>query len=426
MRAAGTAAVSCVADTKVVVSRLPFQVTVVVPINPVPFAVRVKAGPPAATLDGEMLVSVSELVIVKGSDAGCGDPVTLTAAVPAIVSSVAGTTAVSCVEDTKVVANSEPFQVTVVPTATVVAVNPDPFTVSVRAGLPAGAELGDRLIKVTAACGAVMVKVSAFEDRFPFCAVTLAEPCCAIRFAGTVAVIRLAFTTVVESTAPFQRTFVPAANPAPLTVRVKDVPPACVDEGERLVNVKTGWVITKESGAGDVWPEADTPTEAVPAVAIRFAGTAAVSCVAETKVVLSGDPFQVTTVLLENPDPLAVRVNAALPATAVLGEMLVRVSAAAVIVNVTALETWPPLWTVIDAEPACTIRFAGTVAVTCPVLTGVVASAKVFQYTIVLLLKPVPFTVSVKAGPPDVAEEGEMLVIVRFGAITKDSAAGDV
>ena len=58
---------------------------------------------------------------------------------------------------------------------------------------------------------------------------------------------------------------------------------------------------------------------------------------AETKVVLSGDPFQVTAMPLENPDPLAVSVNAALPATAVLGEMLVSVSAA-VMLKGSALE----------------------------------------------------------------------------------------
>ena len=45
---------------------------------------------------------------------------------------------------------------------------------------------------------------------------------------------------------------------------------------------------------------------------------------------LRGDPFQVTEVALENPDPLAVSVNAALPAAAVLGEMLVSVSGGAV------------------------------------------------------------------------------------------------
>ena len=259
IRAAGTAAVSCVADKKVVASRLPFQVTVVVPRNPVPFAVRVKAGPPAATLDGEMPVRVSvwEFVMVKGSDAGCGDPVTLTAAVPAVVSSAAGATAVSCIADTNVVDNGEPFQVTTVPAANVVDVavpdvNPDPFTVSVRAGLPAGAELGDRLVKVTVPCGAVMEKLSAFETWFPFCAVIVADPCCAIRFAGTVVVIKFEFTTVVESTDPFQRMLAPAANPPPFTERVKEGPPAAVDGGTRLVSARPDWVITKGNGAGDV------------------------------------------------------------------------------------------------------------------------------------------------------------------------------
>jgi hypothetical protein len=37
-----------------------------------------------------------------------------------------------------------------------------------------------------------------------------------------------------------------------------------------------------------------TVTEAVPAVAIRAAGTVAVSCVAETNVVVSAVPFQFT------------------------------------------------------------------------------------------------------------------------------------
>ena len=119
MRAAGTAAVSCVAETKVVASGFPFHVTVVALLNPVPFNVSVNAGPPAATVEGETLVSVNDCPfdIVKGSDAGCGCPVTLTAAVPAATSNVAGTSAVSCVVDTKLVANGEPFQVTDVPLA---------------------------------------------------------------------------------------------------------------------------------------------------------------------------------------------------------------------------------------------------------------------------------------------------------------------
>ncbi len=52
-------------------------------------------------------------------------------------------------------------------------------------------------------------------------------------------------------------------------------------------------VMVSESGDGEVWPVEDTPTDAVPGVAIKLAGTEAVSCAAETNVVVSADPFQV-------------------------------------------------------------------------------------------------------------------------------------
>jgi hypothetical protein len=150
-----------------------------------------------------------------------------------------------------------------------------------------------------------------------------------------------------------------------------------------------------------------------------------VSCDVETKVVLSGEPFHVTTVPLENPEPVAVSVNAAPPATAVFGEMLVRVSAG-LIVNVAGLETSVPFCAVIDAEPGCAIRLAATVAMICPELTDVKGSAVEFQYTTVLLLKPPPLTVSVKAGPPAVAEAGEMLEIAKVPAMTNGRGAGAV
>jgi hypothetical protein len=73
-------------------------------------------------------------------------------------------------------------------------------------------------------------------------------------------------------------------------------------------------------------------------VVIKPAGTPAVNCDAETKVVASGEPFHETTVLPENPEPFTVSVNAAPPATAVLGEILVRVSGAGVMVKGSALE----------------------------------------------------------------------------------------
>jgi hypothetical protein len=142
--------------------------------------------------------------------------------------------------------------------------------------------------------------------------------------------------------------------------------------------------------------------------------------------VLSGEPFQVTTVPVENPEPLAVRVNAGPPAVAVLGEILVRVSGGGLIVKIAALETWPAVCAVIDAIPGWAIRLAGTVTVSCPEFTTIPNSAELFQNRTVLALNPVPLTVSVKLGPPAVADVGEMLVIVTFGLMVNVSGGGDV
>ncbi len=94
-------------------------------------------------------------------------------------------------------------------------------------------------------------KVSAFDTRFPLCAVMEAPPACAIKFAGTVAVIWFAFETVVASVRPFHRTTVPEVNPVPLTVSRKAGPPGAVDDGERLVSVSVE-VIVNPSAGGEV------------------------------------------------------------------------------------------------------------------------------------------------------------------------------
>ena len=66
MREVGTAAVSCVEETNVVVREAPFQRTVEVETNLVPFTVRVKPVLPAATQFGLIEVVVGTgLLIVK-------------------------------------------------------------------------------------------------------------------------------------------------------------------------------------------------------------------------------------------------------------------------------------------------------------------------------------------------------------------------
>jgi hypothetical protein len=93
----------------------------------------------------------------------------------------------------------------------------------------------------------------------------------------------------------------------------------------------------------DVAAQLTTVIEAVPAVAMRAAGTVAVSCVAETNVVVSAVPFQFTveTWFAAKFVPFTVNVNPGPPAVAQVGlsELIV---GGATIVNVTEFEAEPP------------------------------------------------------------------------------------
>ena len=89
----------------------------------------------------------------------------------------------------------------------------------------------------------------------------------------------------------------------------------------------------KVTAGGELWPDCDTVTAAVPAEAMSAAGTAAVSCPALTKVVVRALPFQVTDVAPVKPAPLTVKVNPGPPATALVGEIL-EIDKAVVMVNV--------------------------------------------------------------------------------------------
>ena len=135
-------------------------------------------------------------------------------------------------------------------------------------------------------------------------------------------------------------------------------------------------------------------------------------------------PFHVTWSPLVKPVPLTVRVNAGVPATAELGDRLVMV-AGGLMVNVTAGgEVCPTVVTVTAALPADAIRAAGTAAVSWPALMKVVTRLLPFQVTVVVLVKPAPLTVRVKAGFPTVVLCGEMLLMDRAGVIVKVSGAG--
>jgi hypothetical protein len=91
---------------------------------------------------------------------------------------------------------------------------------------------------------------------------------------------------------------------------------------------------------------------------------------------------------------------------------------AAVIANVTEFEIPPPgdgLKTVTAALPGPAMSPAGIAAVTCPALTKVVGRSAPFQRTTDVEMKLLPFTVSVKAAPPAIADVGLMLVMLGTG-----------
>ena len=114
-REAGTVAVSWVEETKVVASAVPFQFTVEVETNLVPFTVKVKSALPAAVQVGLIEVVVGTgLLIVNVTELDVPPPggglTTVMDAVPAVATFAAGTVAVSLVEELNVVTRGDPFQ----------------------------------------------------------------------------------------------------------------------------------------------------------------------------------------------------------------------------------------------------------------------------------------------------------------------------
>jgi hypothetical protein len=135
-------AVSCVALTNVVVFAVPLNFTTELLTKFVPFTVSVRAPDPAATVDGESVVTVGPgfvpLVIVNATAFEIPPPgvgfVTVTGGVPADATSVARIAAVSCVALTNVVALALPLKFT-----TELLMKFEPFTVNVNAPDPAAA-----------------------------------------------------------------------------------------------------------------------------------------------------------------------------------------------------------------------------------------------------------------------------------------------
>jgi hypothetical protein len=275
-----------------------------------------------------------------------------------------------------VVTSADPFQLTVAPERKLV-----PFTVSVNPDPPSVADAGFRLDMVGVG---ILIGNAVAVDRLPptFIAVMLALPPLAISAAGTVAITCVEPTNDVARFVPFHCTSAPLRKFVPFTVSVKPAPPAVAEFGLRLVMLGVGMVIENVAAVDAVPPVLVTVTLALPALAIRPADTAAVTCVLLTNVVARFDPFHCTVALLRKLAPFTVSVKPAPPALAEFGLRLEIAGVGMLTGNAVEVDVLPPAFmTVILALPPVAISAAVTVAVNCVLLTNVVESAVPFHCT---------------------------------------------
>jgi hypothetical protein len=166
---------------------------------------------------------------------------TVTFAVSAVATSLAGMAAVSWVLETKVVARGLPFQRT-----TELVTKFVPVMTRVNPPLPATAVAGLMLLIVGA--GLVMVNVTAPDSPPPGAGlktVTFAVPAVATSPAGIVAVSWVLETKVVGRGLPFQRTTELVTKFVPVMMRVNPPLPATVVDGLIVVIVGDGFVMVK-------------------------------------------------------------------------------------------------------------------------------------------------------------------------------------
>jgi hypothetical protein len=233
---------------------------------------------PGVALDGLRLVIVgpvdTAMVNVKPFEEPALVVLTVTLAVPVVAMRLAGMLAVSCVELTKVVGCSEPFQ-----RIAEVWVKFDPMTVSVKAGPPGAAE--DGLIEeITGGGVAEMVKVAAFDVPVPgLLTVTLAVPAVVTRLELTLAVNCVELTNVVGNRLPFHNAADVEMKFDPVMVIVNEPLPGVIVAGLNEVICGPLAAVTGNETVFDV-PALGLLTLmlAVVADAIRLEFTVAISC----------------------------------------------------------------------------------------------------------------------------------------------------
>src|SRR5204863_8067784 len=163
-------------------------------------------------------------------------------------------------------------------------------------------------------------------------------------------------------------TVVPLTRFVPFTVKVYSAPAAVAEFGLWLARRSADLLIVNVAGP-DVPPAVVTVTLAVPALAIRLAGTVAVTCTPLTYVVVSAVAPHCTVAPLTKFVPFTVKVNPAPPAVAEFGLRLVMVGVGGLVGNVAGADERATGFTVTLAVHAPGLSLVDTVSVSCRLLT---------------------------------------------------------
>jgi hypothetical protein len=324
------------------------------------------------------------------------------------------------VELPNAVASAVPFQLT-----TDFAVKLLPVATSAKVAPLATAVAGEIELSTGAfeLAGEVIVNGAAWETCPASDTTTGAVPVAAISFAGTEAVSRVASPKVVARAVPFQSTTDFEVKPVPLTVMVKAADPATMESGDKLEIAGGGDTTVKFTGE-EVRDPVETVIEDAPAAATSFALTFALRLVALPNVVASAEPFQSIAEVAVKFDPLTVNRNWLLPATVDEGANDLITGGGWLMVKPAGADLALPAATVTAAVPAWAIRSAVTGTVSLVALANAVGRDVPFHCTIDDAVKPVPFTVSVKEGPPAVADDGVRLPIAGFPGLVMAKVSG--
>jgi hypothetical protein len=146
-----------------------------------------------------------------------------------------------------------------------------------------------------------------------------------VSVAGMAARTRLLLRNVVARSTPFHRMIDEDTKPVPLTVRLKEGPPATSEEGVRLERVGIGLLPIANVCRFEVPPPGrglNTLMIAVPAALRSLAGMEAVTWLESMKVVRRSEPLHRTTELVMKFDPRTVSTKPGPPVCAEDGFML--------------------------------------------------------------------------------------------------------